>query len=163
MLLDFFFIWWRDISRHHLLFPTKQCRTGTGWQWSVVKNHKQTKCFFHHTGYHILRHSIRNWHPLNLCTHVTSSKKHISITGWRRSGYGTRINTPKKLADLLRVYVQAKAVVFCSLSQTMRPSDFSHIVAGLINADPLARQIHICSKCVLSMRGMCTGAPPLVV
>lgn len=120
----------------------KQCRSTQGDTGQLLK--KKTKYFFHHSGYHILRHSIWNWHPLNLHTHVTSAKKHISITGRRRSGYGTRINTPKKLADLLWVYVQAKAVVFCGSSQTIRLSDFSHIVAALINVHPLAQQMHVC-------------------
>lgn len=78
-------------------------------------------------------------------------------------GYGTRINSRKKLADLFWVYVQAKAVVFWSLSQTMHPLDFFHIVAGLINVDLLALQLHVCYKCMLSMQGMYPRAPPLIV
>lgn len=38
-------------------------RTRTRRQWSVVRNHKQTKCLPFKGGYHILRHSIKKLAP----------------------------------------------------------------------------------------------------
>lgn len=77
--------------------------------------------------------------------------KQVPATGWRRWGYGTRIQGDKKW------------VLFCICSQTRGLSDFSHIVAALINVPPLAQQTLSCYKCAFSMQGMCAGAPPLPV
>lgn len=79
-----------------ICFSFKAVREHSWWQWSVVKSHKHMKSFFHHAGYRILRHSIKNWHPLNVYAHVTSSKEHISIIGWRRFMDTGPVLTPKK-------------------------------------------------------------------
>lgn len=70
---------------------------------------------------------------------------------------------PKQLADLFWVYMQALAVVFLTPSQTIPPSDFSHIVTAGTNVDPLAQQVLIRYKCAFSMQGMCTRATPLAL
>lgn len=52
---------------------------------------------------------------------------------------------------------------FAFAVKTRGLSDFSHIVAALINVPPLAQQTLSCYKCAFSMQGMCAGAPPLPV
>lgn len=81
----------------------------------------------------------------------SSETKQAPTTGWTRWGYGTRIKKTKKW------------VLFGICSQTRGLSDFSHIVAALINVPPFAQQTLSCYKCAFSMQGMCAGAPPLPV
>lgn len=158
------------ILRHHpvffFFFPASSAGTirGTGWEWSVVKNHKQTKCLFHHTGYHMLKKSIKKLassqsvHTCHICwktqiyhwmeaAWMGDPYYHTQNIGWFvmgvRAGRGSHILWSESNNAAFRL------LSYCSWFDKCWPFGTA--------------ATFMCCKCARSMRGMRPAAPPLVV